>query len=212
MQLCILAQASLKAEFFPTLDLTPWGHWSLHNHFQDKGWHEYFSQRLPRLCDIFSKSKASKLADHWPYDLKITLDEALPCPTVWYTLCPRRNLPLYCAHHSLDRYSLHQARSIIFKMALCLYMWHCFLWTLAINTSGSSLLPSTLLPADFCFCLSKPLAVTSSAHPHQPSSITSAHQGWLTLQFLSFLREAVECDGKMRQWRFLMETRCTQRQ
>ena len=32
------------------------------------------------FTDIFSKSKASKLADHWPYDLKITLDEGTSPP------------------------------------------------------------------------------------------------------------------------------------
>jgi len=80
MQLCILVQASLKLELFPTPDLTPWGHWSLHDHFQDKGRHEYHSQRPHDFADIFSKSKASKLADHWPYNLKITLDEGTSSP------------------------------------------------------------------------------------------------------------------------------------
>ena len=34
------------------------------------------------FADIFSKSKASKLADHQPYDLKITLDEGTSPPTL----------------------------------------------------------------------------------------------------------------------------------
>src|SRR5882724_87329 len=84
-------------------------------------------------------------------------------------------------------------------------LWHFTLW-------ASSLLPSTyfwlnLLPSEPSHS-----QVTSSAHPHQLSSIKLAHQsinrGGLTLQFLSFLKEAVECDGKTRQWRFSMETRC----
>ena len=32
------------------------------------------------FADMFSKSKAGKLADHWPYDLKITLDEGTVPP------------------------------------------------------------------------------------------------------------------------------------
>jgi len=32
------------------------------------------------FADVFSKSKASKLADHRPYDLKITLDEGTSPP------------------------------------------------------------------------------------------------------------------------------------
>src|SRR5882724_1024390 len=40
------------------------------------------------------------------------------------------------------------------------------------------------------------LWVTSSAHPQKPSSVMPVHQrGGLTLQFLSFMREAVKCDG-----------------
>ena len=35
------------------------------------------------FVDIFSKSKASKLADHRPYDLKITLDEGTHFPALW---------------------------------------------------------------------------------------------------------------------------------
>src|SRR5882724_8983081 len=79
------------------------------------------------------------------------------------------------------------------------------LWQFTLQ--ASSLLPSTyfwliLLPSELSHSW-----VTSSAHPHQPSSILPVHQrGGPTLQFLSFLKEAVECDGKMRQWRFLMET------
>ena len=32
------------------------------------------------FVDVFNKSKAGKLADHWPYDLKITLDEGTVLP------------------------------------------------------------------------------------------------------------------------------------
>jgi len=37
-----------------------------------KGYHDF--------ADIFSKSKSGKLADHQPYDLKITLDEGTSPP------------------------------------------------------------------------------------------------------------------------------------
>jgi len=61
-----------------------------------------------------------------------------------------------------------------------------------------------------CFC---PSRATHGSHPrliHIGSHLSSLRikRGGLTLQFLSFLKEAMECDGKMRQWRFSMETRC----
>jgi len=67
-----------------------------------------------------------------------------------------------------------------------------------------------LTSSQFCFCLSQ---ATHGSHPrliHISPHLSSLHikRGSLTLRFLSFLKEAVECDGKMRQWRFLMETRC----
>src|SRR5882724_3929485 len=81
------------------------------------------------------------------------------------------------------------------------------LWQFTLQ--ASSLLPSTyfqpiLLPSELSHS-----RVTSSAHPHQPSSIMPVHQrGILTLWFISFLKEAMKCDGKQDKWRFLMETRC----
>jgi len=82
MQLRILTQASLKARIVSnsgySLEVT--GHSTTTSETKvdmsivPKDYHDF--------TDIFSKSKASKLADHRPYDLKITLDEALPCPTV----------------------------------------------------------------------------------------------------------------------------------
>jgi len=80
MQLHILNPRKIEgSNCFQTPDLTPWGHWSLHNHFWDKGQHEYIP-KTTMTYDKFSKSKASKLADHQPYDLKITLDEGTSPP------------------------------------------------------------------------------------------------------------------------------------
>ena len=61
---------------FPTATLRSKDHWSLRGHFHS-GQFEHTSQRIPqfRRCVMFSKLKAGKLADHRPYDLKITLDE-----------------------------------------------------------------------------------------------------------------------------------------
>src|SRR5882724_11351925 len=38
------------------------------------------TQRIPQLCGCVHKSKASKLAEHRPYDLKITLDKGISPP------------------------------------------------------------------------------------------------------------------------------------
>jgi len=78
MQLRI-SHKQAEAQLFPTTDLTPWGHWSFHNHFLRQGEHEYCPQRLPWLYDIFSKSKARKLADHRPTISKSLWMKALPC-------------------------------------------------------------------------------------------------------------------------------------
>src|SRR5882724_10561738 len=81
-------------------------------------------------------------------------------------------------------------------------LWHFTLW-------ASSLLPSTyfwlnLLPSELSHSRSHPRLIHIGPH------LSSLHikRGDLTLWFLSFLKEAVECDGKTRQWRFSMETRC----
>src|SRR5882724_4472957 len=67
-----------------------------------------------------------------------------------------------------------------------------------------------LTSGQICFHLSQ---ATHGSHPwliHIGPHLSSWRitRGGLTLWFLSFLKEAVECDGKMRQWRFSMETRC----
>src|SRR5882724_8654832 len=101
-------------------------------------------------------------------------------------------------HHSPRWISLASRQDPLYSDGdLCLYMWHHLLRTLAINTPGLVTPPihftssQLLLPSELSH-----LWVTSSAHPHQPSSIMSVHQrAGLTLQFLSFLRQAVECDG-----------------
>ena len=57
---------------FPTATLRSRYHWSLHGHFHSEEYHDF--------TDVFSKSKAGKLADHRPYDLKITLDKGTVPP------------------------------------------------------------------------------------------------------------------------------------
>jgi len=88
MQLHILVQASLKAQIVPTPDLTPWGHWHSTTTSETKVDMSTIHEDYHDFADIFHKSKASKLADHWPYNLKITLDEGTSFPTVRYTPCP----------------------------------------------------------------------------------------------------------------------------
>jgi len=65
---------------FPTLDLTP----KLTSHStttsETKVDTNTVSEDYHDFTDVFSKSKASKLADHQPYDLKITLDEGTSPP------------------------------------------------------------------------------------------------------------------------------------
>src|SRR5882724_12424702 len=46
------------------------------------------------FADVFSKSKAGKLAEHQPYDFKINLDEGTSLHSVPSTPCPMRNLQL----------------------------------------------------------------------------------------------------------------------
>ena len=76
MQLHILAQASSKAQIVSKLWISlseVTGHSATTSKTKvnmstvPKDYHDF--------ADIFSKSKAGKLADHQPYDLKITLDE-----------------------------------------------------------------------------------------------------------------------------------------
>jgi len=47
------------------------------------------------FVDVFSKYKAGKLADHRPYNLKITLDEGTALSFGPSTSCHRRNLRLF---------------------------------------------------------------------------------------------------------------------
>src|SRR5882724_1767118 len=80
-------------------------------------------------------------------------------------------------------------------------LWHFMLW-------ASSLLPSTY----FQLNLLCPSRATHGSHPwliHISPHLSSLciKRGGLTLRFLSFLKEAMECDGKTRQWRFSMENK-----
>jgi len=103
---------------------------------------------------------------------------------------------LYCATIALGGYSSHFGKiHYIQDGNLSLYMQHHLQQTPAINPPHSFHL-LYFQPILLASKLSH-LQVTSSAHPQQPSSITPVHQrGGPTLQFLSFLKEAMECDGK----------------
>jgi len=79
---------------FSNSGLTPQGNQSVHNHLINHSWHEQHPQRIPDFMDIFSKSKASKLAEHQPYDLKSPWRRHFSCPSVLSTPCPRRSLQL----------------------------------------------------------------------------------------------------------------------
>jgi len=80
----------------------------------------------------------------------------------------RSNLVVLC-HHSPRHISLASRQDPLYSDGdLCLYMWHHLLRTLAINTPGLSLLPSTLLPATFASIQLSHSWGTSLAHPHQP--------------------------------------------
>ena len=63
MQLHILVQVSLKVQ-----------------NVSNSGSHSLRSLVIHDFVDMFSKYKASKLANHWPYDLKITLVEGTSLP------------------------------------------------------------------------------------------------------------------------------------
>jgi len=65
------------------------------------------------FTDIFSKSKAGKLADHRPYDLKITLDEGLPHLSAPSTPCPRRNLRLCISSLMRTLLQVHPSLSLL---------------------------------------------------------------------------------------------------
>ena len=70
MQLCIFVQASLKAWIVSNSMTT--SETKVDMSTVPKDYHDF--------ADVFSKSKASKLADHRPYDLKIILDEGTSPP------------------------------------------------------------------------------------------------------------------------------------
>src|SRR5882724_4231429 len=65
---------------FPTPDLFSRGHWSFHDHIKPPVDMNSVPEDYHDFMDMFSKYKASKLAGHQPYDLKITLDEGTAPP------------------------------------------------------------------------------------------------------------------------------------
>src|SRR5882724_1314752 len=107
--------------------------------------------------------------------------------------------PLYCATIALGGYSSHSGKiHYIQDGNLCLYMWHHLQQTLANLYSSPRHSFHPLTSSQFCF---RPSRVTHRSHPqliHIGPHISCLHikRGSLTLQFLSFLKEAVECDGK----------------
>jgi len=67
MQLCIPTQAAWRLGLFPAPDLTPWGHWSFHNHFWDKGRHEYQFLKTTTTLQMYSVIQGWKVS--WPSTL-----------------------------------------------------------------------------------------------------------------------------------------------
>src|SRR5882724_2182672 len=70
---------------------------------------------------------------------------------------------LYCATTALDSYPLHLNKIRYIQIVTSVYICgtaFCEPWQSTLL--ASSLLPSTLLPADFCFCLSQ---ATHRPHP-----------------------------------------------
>src|SRR5882724_5626081 len=105
-------------------------------------------------------------------------------------------VPLYCPTIALGGYSSHSGKFHYIQDTRSIYA------ALPLVNPGKqhSRPRHSFHPLYFwlILLLSEPshLQVTSSAHPQQPSSIMPAHQrGGPTLWFLSFMREAVECDG-----------------
>jgi len=80
---------------FPTPDLTP----EVTGHSTTTSETKVDMSTVPKdyhdFADIFCKSKAGKLADHWPYDLKITLDEGTSPPYGPIYSLSQEDLPLW---------------------------------------------------------------------------------------------------------------------
>jgi len=80
MQLRISRASKLKGSDCSSSGSHSWGHWSFHNHFRDKGRHEYRSRRLPWLYGHIQEIKGWQAS--WPSTLQsqITLDEGTSPP------------------------------------------------------------------------------------------------------------------------------------
>jgi len=109
---------------------------------------------------------------------------------------------------ALGRYSSHSGKIHIIQDAdLSLYAASPSANS-GIYALGSSLL-HPLTSGWFASIWAEPLMVTSSAHPHRPSSIKLVHQkGWPDPAVPIISERSGGMWWKMRQWRFLMETRC----
>ena len=60
---CILPHQQTRGfQMFSTLDLTPWGHWSVHDHFRKHGQHEQCPWRIPQLCGCLQQIKSQQIS------------------------------------------------------------------------------------------------------------------------------------------------------
>jgi len=136
----------------------------------------------------------------------------------WFSWCfcncfqgpskPENVVTLYCATIALGGYSPH-LKIHYSRCNLCLYMRHHLWRTLAIYNPVSSLLPS-ITSSWFYFCQSQ---ATHGSHPsaHHISLIYHTcciKRGSPTLASSYHFWKKLWMWWKMRQWRFLMETRC----
>ena len=106
---------------------------------------------------------------------------------MWWKVCTHGTVLF---HHSPRWLSLTSGQDLLYSDGdPCVYMQHCLLQTLAISTPGLITLPIHFTSSQILLLseLNHSWA-TSSAHPHQPSSIMSVHlRAGLTPWFLSFM-------------------------
>ena len=142
MQLCILMQASLKAQIVSNCG----SHSEVTGHSTTTSETKVDMSTVPKdyhdLVDIFSKSKASKLADHWPYNLKITLDKGTSPPYgPIYSLSQEELMAL---HKFIDKNLatglIHPSRSPHWALVLFILKKDSSLW-LFVNSEASTEFP-----------------------------------------------------------------------
>jgi len=135
MQLHILVQESLKAQTVCNSGSLSLRSLVIPRPLLRQGRHEYHSQRLPWLYGHIQKIQASKLADHRPYDLKITLDQGTS-PTLQsiYSLSQEELAALHkfidenlATGWSVPSRSPMEHRSSLFGRKMALFTLHWFL-------------------------------------------------------------------------------------